>query len=116
MLWHLRGTAGNRKLRLFALAWALEHYHQMEDDRSILATDVAERYSEAAASHAELVAAFHGAKEVCEEIWRRTSGGRASGRRSNRGAQQALHVAASARDAADPSWDIRQALRSVRIG
>jgi hypothetical protein len=116
MLWHLRGTASNKKLRLFALAWAHEHYHQMEDDRSILATEVAERFVESAASHAELIAAFHGAKEVCEQIWRRTSGGRATNRRSKRGGQQSIRVACSARDAADPSWDVRQALRSVRVG
>lgn len=118
MLRHLRGTESDRKLRLFALAWAQEHYHQMEDDRSVLATDVAERYIGSAASHAELVAAFRDAQSVCDEILRdgpcRGRGSRWG--KSNRGAQQALKVAASARDAADPCWDIRQALRSVRIG
>jgi hypothetical protein len=116
MLTCTRTLATDRKLRLFAIAWAQRCYRHMEDERSRIAVDVARDFVEGRASKADLTAAFRDANELCEELWRDgPAAGRASrSGRSNRGAQQSITAAVSARTAADPAWNYRQALRSMR--
>src|SRR5262249_16486437 len=117
MLFHIRSMASTRKLRQFAIGWAMERSTEMEDDRSRIALDVAERFIEGEASQAELSQTFRDAPLVCSTNWlRRKSGRDSKWGRSNRGSRQALNAATSARDAANPGWDIRSALNATRTG
>jgi hypothetical protein len=56
MLDHLRGRVSDRKLRLFAVACCRRVPHLLTDRRSKMAVDVAERYSDGAASNEEFEA------------------------------------------------------------
>jgi hypothetical protein len=57
----LRGKAGARKLRLFALACCRRMWHVLTDWRSRIAVDVAERFLEGDASHDERIVAMNAA-------------------------------------------------------
>src|SRR5262245_24300122 len=110
MLDFLGCDASDRKLRLFAIAWAHQCYPHIGDERSRVALDVAERYVEGERSHAELTIVFREAQQVCNEIWHSGRG------KSGRGVQQARHAADSARDAANPAWGTHEAKRAAQIG
>jgi hypothetical protein len=58
------GIVGDKTLRLFAVGCARKVQHLMEDQRSIDALDVAERYANGNATKDELAAAWEAAREA----------------------------------------------------
>ena len=104
-LWCLRAVEGyDREIRIFAVWCARQVQHLMQDERSLAALDVAERYAHGQATDAELSAARDAA--------------RAAARAAALAARDAARAAAlAARDAAraaalaawDAAWDAARA-------
>ena len=69
-LWCLRAVDGHaREKRLYAVWCARQVQSQMEDQRSLTAPDVAERYANGAASNDELAAAWAAAGKAAWAAW-----------------------------------------------
>ena len=109
-LWCLRAVDGHaREMRLYAVWCARQVQSLMEDQRSLTALDVAERYANGAASNDELDAARDAARDAA---WKATSAGWKAAQAGGAWAAwkaasaAACAVNAAAWDAArDAAWD-----------
>src|SRR5437764_12191521 len=68
MLEHLDGRASDRKVRLYACAWAWEVWRLLGDERSREAVLTAERYADGLVSRSELIRAFNGAQQAWKDL------------------------------------------------
>jgi hypothetical protein len=111
MLEHLDGRTSDRKVRLYACAWAWQVWRLLADERSREAVLTAERYADGLVSRSELILAFNGAQEAWKGL-RVDLGGRHGKRvKSPKGTGSAKVAAAIARDAACPTLTVR----SIRL-
>src|SRR5438105_13582977 len=74
MLEHLGGAAGERKLRLCAVACARRLWHLLADGPGRQAVEVAERHADGAADDQELAAAALAARTALEAWYRARPG------------------------------------------
>jgi hypothetical protein len=100
MMDHLGDRLTDRKLRLFACAWARRGWHLLGDERSRLAIEVAERFADGLTSPSELLLAHNSAEQAWVAIPEYT-GSRRAMRRSTKGRSSEKYAARVARDAAD---------------
>jgi hypothetical protein len=88
MLRFLRGRAGDRKLRLFAIACCRHVWHLFDDERSRLAVEASERYVEGMISRDELRRCQSQARAATMDFWRKIR--KAPGSLPNAPARQAV--------------------------
>jgi hypothetical protein len=96
------GRVSERKLRLFACAWAYGVWDRMEDDRSRAAVATAEAFADGLADRPELLVAFDAARQACEATPQGRGRGHGQRRESLLGGWVAKSAAEAARNAADP--------------
>jgi hypothetical protein len=94
MLALLRGKASDRKLRLFACACCRQFWHLLTDQRSRHAVDIAERFVDRIASHAERAKAAEAAVQAVDLI------------KENGGTGAARAAAEAAAKVADSDWPL----------
>jgi hypothetical protein len=111
LLNHLGHEVSERKLRLFACAWAGHLWRFLADQRSREAVLVAERFVDGLAGRSELAAVFNAAQAAWSELRRAPPRGRCH--RSSKWAGRALRAAEAAMNAAHPLWDGRAARRAA---
>jgi hypothetical protein len=100
MMEYLGDRLTDRKLRLFACAWARRAWRLLGDERSRLAVEVAERFADGLASPSELLLARNAAEQAWVAIPEHT-GSRRAMRRSSKGRDSEKYAAKVAQNAAD---------------
>jgi hypothetical protein len=126
-LWCLRAVEGfDREIRLYAVWCARRVQHLMDDPRSVVALDVAERFAGGEASGEELAEAEEEAAEAAEAAW----GARAAraawaawgataaaawGARAARAAVAAVAAARAEEEAAEEARDTERAAQAKEL-
>ena len=106
-LWCLRAVEGfDREIRLYAVWCARRVQHLMDDPRSVVALDVAERFAGGEASGEELAEAEEEAAEAAEAAW---------GARAARAAVAAVAAARAEEEAAEEARDTERAAQAKEL-
>jgi hypothetical protein len=113
MLGHLGARKSERKLRLYACAWASLGWDLLTDPRSREAVVTAERFADGLATAAELRLAHSAAEQAWNEIPQVEGNRRVRGSRSLTGTRSARRAAELARDAASPEQVVQLAVRNT---
>jgi hypothetical protein len=116
MLDYLHGRATERKLRLFACAWAWEVWHLMGDERSRNAVLSAERFADGLASQSDLVTAYNAAQAALRDSAMRVRFGGRHGKRlkSPKGTYEGGIAAEVARITCSPITDLLRSVSRMR--
>lgn len=114
LLDHLGPEASERKLRLYACAWAVRFWHLLRDDRSREAIVIGERFAEGMASRPELVSAFTAAHAAWRDTPLVCTERQDKRRKSSKSSWGTKRAAEAARNAADPTLGMRAVQRHAQ--